>query len=683
MENMVNYIFITGCARSGTSILGELIASHPEVKYIFEASNIWEMGGMGENESHRLTARHATEAVKKQVRGWFESQAKGTSMLVEKNPRNSLRVPYVKEIFPEAKFIHIVRDGRDVACSMVPGCGGAEWGHLKPPSWQEYYKNYSGATRCAHAWKQVLETALDDLSHIPHIQVRYEDLLASTLSVTKTIFNFLELDIHANTLEFCKKTTNNTSSSYHAKYQDRWYRDDHTARVGRWHENLNAEEKQTINSLLKPLLTELGYINEEGPKTIEMSISAKSAGKSVTKSGNRLIAVLGMHRSGTSALTRGLQVLGVELGDRLIPPSEGVNEKGFWEDIDLNWFNSEMLNFLNSDWHFLTPIQPADVDALRRNGFLMRAVEMLREKTSGIPIFGFKDPRVAKLLPFWKEVFVQSGLTVSYVLTVRHPLSVYKSLAKRDGFESEKSHLLWLGHVIDSLMGTAGEKRTLVDYDRLMQSPEAELTSIARKLQLQIDLPELEKFKTEFLDNRLRHTVYQPNDLISDEAVSPLAREVYVEVLKVATGEAQLDSTSFKNKTARWSEEFSRQKSALVLADKLTSKIISMDSKIISMDSKIISMDSKIISMDSKIVSMVSKIISMNQVLAEKEQAIQELSRQVTDKERMLREIANSRAWKFALLLRKIRVNLLPPGSQREKLIRWLYLAPQVWRRKG
>jgi adenosyl cobinamide kinase/adenosyl cobinamide phosphate guanylyltransferase len=75
----VNCTFIIGCARSGTSILGELIASHPQVKYIFEASHVWEWGGMGVNESHRLTAQHATTSVKKQIREWFESQADGAT----------------------------------------------------------------------------------------------------------------------------------------------------------------------------------------------------------------------------------------------------------------------------------------------------------------------------------------------------------------------------------------------------------------------------------------------------------------------------------------------------------------------------------------------------------------------------------------------------------------------------
>src|SRR4029077_19950349 len=118
-------------------------------------------------------------------------------------------------------------------------------------------------------------------------------------------------------------------------------------------------------------------------------------------------------------------------------------------------------------------------EALRKKGYFLSAVELLLQKVGDGPTFGFKDPRVAKLLPFWKEVFGHCQLDASYVLALRHPLSVAKSLAKRDGFDAEKSYLLWLEHVIPSLSGSARDKRVLIDYDRLMQSPDRELKRIA------------------------------------------------------------------------------------------------------------------------------------------------------------------------------------------------------------
>src|SRR5204863_6522493 len=95
------------------------------------------------------------------------------SVLVEKNPRGSLRVPFLRALFPGARFVHIVRDGRDVACSLVPGCGGDEWRHLKPPSWRAFQARYRGARRTARVWLEVVEIALADLEPAPHVTVRY------------------------------------------------------------------------------------------------------------------------------------------------------------------------------------------------------------------------------------------------------------------------------------------------------------------------------------------------------------------------------------------------------------------------------------------------------------------------------------------------------------------------------
>jgi hypothetical protein len=256
----MNVALIIGCARSGTSILGELIASHPDVQYIFEASPIWEWGGYGVNESHRLTAMHATPVIKEKIRNWFQDQAKDDALLlVEKNPRNALRVPYIREIFPQAKIIHIVRDGRDVACSMVPGCGKEEWSHLKPPSWKELFNRYEGAMRCAYAWKEIMEIALQDLSVVPHLQIRYEDLVMSPHNVADGILSYLGLHKSPVVTDFCNKIRNETSFYYHAQYQEHWYRNNHQARIGRWHENLTDLESERMNSLLSPLLTRLGY----------------------------------------------------------------------------------------------------------------------------------------------------------------------------------------------------------------------------------------------------------------------------------------------------------------------------------------------------------------------------------------------------------------------------------------
>lgn len=284
---------------------------------------------------------------------------------------------------------------------------------------------------------------------------------------------------------------------------------------------------------------------------------------------NRVVVVLGMHRSGTSVITRGLQVMGVGLGDRMLPAMEGNNAKGFWEDIDLNALNIEMLNALGSDWHHLAPIERGDVEDLHKKGYFLRAIELLRQKVGDATTFGFKDPRVAKLLPFWKGVFSHCQFDLSYVLAVRHPLSVAKSLAKRDGFDARKSYLLWLGHVITSLSGTVGEGCVIVDYDRLMESPEYELHRIAKCLELEINQTGLQIYKSEFINEGLRHTLYDQNDLLLDDACPQLVREIYTALLDVASDKIQIKDPAIQNKISHWVSEFERLKSPLILADEL------------------------------------------------------------------------------------------------------------------
>ena len=286
----------------------------------------------------------------------------------------------------------------------------------------------------------------------------------------------------------------------------------------------------------------------------------------------KCLIVLGMHRSGTSAITRGFKVMGVELGDNLMPPVANENATGYWEDLDIKALNSEMLHAIGSDWHYLTPIQSDDIEVLRKKGYFLRAGKLLRKKIGESPVFGFKDPRVAKLLPFWKVVFSQCQLDVSYILTLRHPLSVVMSLAKRDGFEAEKSYLMWLGHVIVSLSETAGEKCILIDYDHLMQSPDFELKRLAKKLDLKIDSTELQNYKTAFLDKELRHTVYDLNDLLVDDACPPLVWEIYVTLMEVASNKKRVDNLSLQKKVAIWASEFERLKSPLALVDRLSIK---------------------------------------------------------------------------------------------------------------
>lgn len=243
----------------------------------------------------------------------------------------------------------------------------------------------------------------------------------------------------------------------------------------------------------------------------------------------QIVVVLGMHRSGTSAITRGLQVLGVELGSNLLSPEVGINDKGFWEDVDVTAFNDEFLKELGHDWHTLTPIMSEELDSSVARDRKLRAVELLRNKLSDIDCFGVKDPRIARLLPFWQSVFAELDLKVSYVVAFRNPKSVAHSLVKRNEFELEKGYFLWLEHMLLSLKYSQGASRVFVNYDLMLQDPEQQLKRISAALDLPFDPrgPEFLEYQHKFLQHSLQHNNFTLEELKQDAAVS-------VDILKLS-----------------------------------------------------------------------------------------------------------------------------------------------------
>jgi glycosyltransferase involved in cell wall biosynthesis len=291
----------------------------------------------------------------------------------------------------------------------------------------------------------------------------------------------------------------------------------------------------------------------------------------VEESNDRLIVVLGMHRSGTSAITRALKVLGVDVGGRLLLAADGDdgdNETGFWEDIDFNGLNIELLRVIDKDWFYTSPVTQIDLEILNKKGYFLKAETLVKEKLKDRKLFGVKDPRMAKLLPFWKEVFARSDINVNYVLAIRQPLSVVKSIENRGWGGRERIFLLWLNHVIESLSLTDNTSRVIVDYDHLMRDSEHELERMARSLNLPVDKKELDDYQSKFLDHNLQHSKYQPQDCGLDSDCPALAAEIYLKLQAVISESGCADDAGFQQQVMQWTDEFDRLGPMLTYIDR-------------------------------------------------------------------------------------------------------------------
>jgi hypothetical protein len=122
-------IFILGCGRSGTTLTGELIGRHPGVRYLNEPRHLWTVDPRTDTWSRPhaqvvLTNEDVTSDVANDLRRAFSAKSRSANRrrIVEKTPINCFRVRYIDSIFPDAHFVHVLRDGRDVAASIGELC---------------------------------------------------------------------------------------------------------------------------------------------------------------------------------------------------------------------------------------------------------------------------------------------------------------------------------------------------------------------------------------------------------------------------------------------------------------------------------------------------------------------------------------------------------------------------------
>ncbi|MBL8782465.1 MAG: hypothetical protein JNL06_16130 [Alphaproteobacteria bacterium] len=180
------------------------------------------------------------------------------------------------------------------------------------------------------------------------------------------------------------------------------------------------------------------------------------------------ILILGMHRSGTSALARITNFLGATLPRHLLPANK-TNPRGHWESAPLVALHDQLLTTLDSSWDdWRTPgSRWKESDAAAR--FAGRLRMAIDEEFGNAPLIVLKDPRICRTLPYWMSILEKSGIRSAPVIIVRNPLEVAESLRARDGMSFEKAMLLWLRHMLDAEFETRHLARNIVTFDGLLE----------------------------------------------------------------------------------------------------------------------------------------------------------------------------------------------------------------------
>jgi LPS sulfotransferase NodH len=272
---------------------------------------------------------------------------------------------------------------------------------------------------------------------------------------------------------------------------------------------------------------------------------------------SQAIVVLGMHRSGTSVLTRGLRALGVFLGDDFLP-AEFDNPTGYWENKGTLALNERLLATLGLNWESLSLIDDSAWRLPSVQTLVEEAATYLRGYFLAHSVWGFKDPRTIRVLPFWRAVFERLDVDDRYVVAIRNPLGVAASLAKRQVIPPATSHLLSLVYLVPYLHEITSKPFVVTDYDLLIDDAPGQLARIKRLLQIPdagIDAAEIQNFSTQFLNPNLRHSYFSWHDFDAIPEISSLVRQAYLGLYSFAIDRQPSDTEGFWSNWKRIREE--------------------------------------------------------------------------------------------------------------------------------
>jgi GT2 family glycosyltransferase/glycosyltransferase involved in cell wall biosynthesis len=247
----------------------------------------------------------------------------------------------------------------------------------------------------------------------------------------------------------------------------------------------------------------------------------------------QLVVILGMHRSGTSLITKSIELLGYSLGDNLMPA--GVdNPTGFWEDLDIVQFNDRLLASNQASWD-----SPLDSESIAYPLELKQeALALLDARFSSTSKFVIKDPRMSLLLDFWSGCFDEAGVSVEYLVVYRQPLDIAASLRARNGMEIQHGLLLTYVYSL-ALMKFLGDGCFVVGYRQFLENPQQELSRIAERLGESLDKEKADAFIEGFLDPGLSHHGFTDEDLANHELAFPELVDLTGMMARMADGSAE------------------------------------------------------------------------------------------------------------------------------------------------
>lgn len=236
--------FIVGAARSGTTLLRVLLDSHPRISVGPETNVLhhWIQAVADAKTLHSYPylddelLAYPAAALELLHRRYMAER--GKVRWGEKTPNYTVVIDEIMRVWPDALFVHCIRDGRDVVCSMMD-----RWGWRAAPA--------------ARQWRQRVESTLEQVEKLPpnrRLEVRYEDLVMATEPVVRRVLDFLGEPWDPAVLQ-------QANADHHGVADDvpEALATVSAASVERWRTELGPLDRLVVNRVAGPTLRRLGY----------------------------------------------------------------------------------------------------------------------------------------------------------------------------------------------------------------------------------------------------------------------------------------------------------------------------------------------------------------------------------------------------------------------------------------
>lgn len=279
-------VFVVGAPRSGTTVVRLMLDAHPQLAIPHETAFVpralalgdgagrddlarfllefptWPDMATTERELRDALARVEPFTLANGLRAFYRryAAARGKERWGDKSPPYALHLPEIAAAFPEARFVHVIRDGRDVAVSLRP----------------LWFAPGQDMTSLANEWSRHVVAARNAGEELGsrYLEVRYEDLVLSPSVELSRATDLLELSFAPEMLRYFEGATDRLregqarrdaagrvliSQEQRLRNQELAQRPLDTARIGRWRGELTAAEEAEFTAGVGALLASLGY----------------------------------------------------------------------------------------------------------------------------------------------------------------------------------------------------------------------------------------------------------------------------------------------------------------------------------------------------------------------------------------------------------------------------------------